>query len=91
MSTRIIINEREIRSPVAKFLLGLGALTAACIIAGLVFYVLLPIIGVVVTLSAGLFVLLVVASAIGSAALLLGMLLFGWVFGKSEIKFIRFK
>ena len=91
MTTRVIINEKEIHSPAVKFLLALVALSAACIIAGLLFYVLLPIIGIAVTLSAGVIVLLFVASVIGAGALLLGMLLFGWIFGKSEFKFIRIK
>lgn len=89
MPMHIIINGREIRSTPLKALLAMTALAGASLIAGLVFYVLLPIIGIAVTLTAGLIVLLLVASIVGAGAILLVSLLFGWAFGKSDIRFIQ--
>lgn len=89
MSTHIIINNREINSPVAKGLIIVGAISSASIVTTLVVFVLLPFVGIVVTFSIGLLLALAAATILGLGVATLGTLLFGWLFGPTEFSIRR--
>ena len=52
MATQILINGKEVTSPFAKAFLVFGAIITVALVTAVVIFVLLPIIGVAVTLSA---------------------------------------
>ena len=87
MSTQVIINGKEITNPAAKASLVLGAILIAALITALIVFVLLPLVGVAVTLSVGLVAILFIASLIGIVSLLFGATLFGWLFGPMQFRF----
>lgn len=84
MSMRIVLNGREVMSPAAKFGLSFAAVLGAAVMTALVVFVLLPLIGIAVTLSVSLFVIILVATVAGIVSLLLGSLLFAWLVGPVE-------
>jgi hypothetical protein len=68
MRLRIIINDKECTSPIVKFALAAAALIGTIAVATLILFVLLPIIGVSVTVVLGLFIAItlgVFAAAVG--------------------------
>lgn len=85
MSMRIIINDKEYTSPVVKFGLAAAALIGTIVIAALIIFVFLPIIGVSITVVLGLF--LSIMAGIFAAAV---ALTFGGVVLASLIAFVDF-
>lgn len=69
ISIAININGKEVENPLLKLIIGLA-------VAGLVVFVILPIIGVVVSFSVGLVILLVPAILIGLPLLVVGSVIF---------------
>jgi len=86
MTTRIIINEKEVTNPFVKALLITGAIFVAAIVTAIVIFVLLPIIGVAVSLSIGFVVIFIVATIISVATLAVVALISAWLFGASEFR-----
>ena len=89
MTTRIIINGREITNPLIKALLILVTIMVAAIVTAVVIFVLLPVIGIVVSLSVGFIVIFVIATVVSIAALALMTLISAWLFGASEFRIER--
>jgi membrane protein implicated in regulation of membrane protease activity len=89
MATRIIINDREVTNPYIKGLLILGSILVAALVATLVIFVLLPIIGIAVTVSVGFIVVLIIATLLSAATLALVTVLAAWLFGAAEFRFDR--
>lgn len=89
MATRIIINGKEVTNPFVKGLLILGAIIVAALVIAIVIFVLLPIIGVAVTLSVGFIVIFIIATIVGVATLTLATLLSAWLFGAAEFRIER--
>ncbi|HEY9051964.1 MAG TPA: hypothetical protein VIQ03_10500 [Gammaproteobacteria bacterium] len=89
MNTRIIINGKEVTSPLLKTLLVLGAIIVSATVIAIVVFVLLPLIGVAVTLSAGFIIVFVIAAIVGVAILVLVAFLSAWLFGAAELRIER--
>ncbi len=89
MTTRIIINGKEVTNPFTKALLILGAIIFAALVAALVIFVLLPIIGVAVTLSVGFLAIFIVAIMVSVVALVLVTVISSWMFGSTEFRIER--
>jgi len=86
MTTRVIINEREITNPVAKAALAFGFILIASLISLFFIFVLLPVAGIVITLSIGFVVVFVIATIAGFAALILTTAIFGRFFGSTDFR-----
>ena len=89
MATKIIINGKEITNPFAKALLIFGAIVVAAMVTAVVIFVLLPIIGVAVTLSVGFIVIFIVATIVSVATLALVTIISAWLFGAAEFRIER--
>lgn len=89
MKTRIIINGKEISNPVTRFLLILSAIIMAAVVMALIIFVLLPIIGVAVTLTVGFIAIFIVAAMASVAALVLVTIVSSWIFGSTEFRVER--
>lgn len=87
MTTYIVINGKEVTNPIAKAAVALGAILSAAIVTSIVVFVLLPIIGVVVTLSVGFIAIVIIAISVGVSALIFGAAILGWLFGPTEFRF----
>jgi hypothetical protein len=72
MRLRIIINDKECTSPIIKYGLAAAALFGTIAIAVLIIFVLLPIIGVSVTVILGLFIVIAVGVFAAAVALTVG-------------------
>jgi len=81
MTTRIIINEKEVTNPFVRGVLILGAIIVAALVTAIVIFVLLPVIGAAVTLSFGFIVIFIVATIVSVATLISA-----WLFGAAEFR-----
>jgi len=89
MNTRIIIKGKEVSNPFARALLLLGAIIVAALVAAVVIFVLLPVIGIAVTLSFGFIVIFVIAIMASVISLVLVTMISSWLFGSTEFRVIR--
>ncbi len=89
MNTRIIINGNEVNNPLTKILLILGTIIIATLVTAVVIFILLPIIGVAVTLSIGFIVIFFIATIASVAALVLVTIISSWLFGSTEFRIVR--
>ena len=89
MNTRIIINGKEVNNPFVRFLLILGAIIIAALVTVGVIFILLPLIGIAVTLSIGFILIFVVATMASVAALVLVTIISSWFFGSTEFRIVR--
>jgi hypothetical protein len=89
MNARIIINGKEVTNPFARFLLVLGAIIIAALVTVGVIFILLPLIGVAVTLSIGFVLIFVVATMVSVVALVLVTIISSWLFGSTEFRIVR--
>jgi hypothetical protein len=90
MNTRIIINGKEVTSPLTKYLLILSAIIIAALVAAVVIFVLFPLIGIVLTLSVGVIAIFIVAMMVSAAVLVLLTFISSWLFGSAEFRIERF-
>lgn len=72
MSLRIFINDKEYTSPIVKYGLAVAALAGTIAISALIIFVLLPIIGVSVTVVFGLVIAITVGIFAAAVALTIG-------------------
>ena len=86
MATKILINGREVTNPFLKAFLVLGAIITVAIVAAVVIFILLPIIGVAVTLSAGFVLIFIAAIFVGIATLAFVTALLAMLFGGMEFR-----
>lgn len=86
MATLIIINGKEVTNPFVKAFLIFGAICFTSLVAAIVIFVLLPIIGIAATLSFGFVVIFIVATIAGIATLLFVTSILGWMFGSAELR-----
>jgi len=91
MTTRIIINGKEITNPFTRFLLILSTILMTALVSAGVIFVLLPIIGIAVTLSVGFILIVFAAIMVSVVALLLSMIISAWLFGTSEFRIKRIR
>ena len=89
MNTRIIINGKEVSNPFTRALLLLGAIIFAALVAAVVIFILLPLIGIAVTLSFGFIVIFIVAIMASVVALMLVTMISSWLFGSTEFRVVR--
>jgi len=90
MATRILINGKEVTNPFLKTIFILGAILTTALVTSIVIFILLPIIGVAVTLSVGFVIIFIAASVISVVALGIAVVLFSWIFGIAEFRFENF-
>lgn len=86
MATKILINGKEVTNPYVKAFLVIGAIITMALVTTVVIFVLLPIIGVAVTLSAGFVVIFIVAIFLGIATLAFVTAMLGMLFGAMEFR-----
>lgn len=91
MATRIIINDKEVTNPITKTFLIVGAIIIAALVSAFVIFVMLPIIGVAVTLSVGFIVIFIVATIVSAATLVFVTIIVGWLFGAAEFRYEKTK
>ena len=89
MNTRIIINGKEVSNPFTRALLLLAAIIFAALVAAVVIFILLPLIGIAVTLSFGFIVIFIVAIMASVVALMLVTMISSWLFGSTEFRVVR--
>lgn len=89
MNTQIIINGTQMTNPFARFIVILTAIIIAALAAAFVIFILLPLIGVAVTLSVGFIVILVLATMASVVALVLVTFISSWLFGSAEFRIER--
>ena len=77
MATHIVINGREVTNPVAKAAIGMVAVLFAGLVAAAVIFIVLPLVGIAVTLSVGLIGVVLVALGVGIPVLILGGAILG--------------
>jgi len=87
MATQVIIHGREVNQPAIKATLIFAAVVFAALVTAVVVFVLLPLIGVVITLSAGVAAILLMAAMFGISTLIFSAAIVAWCFGPSEIHF----
>jgi len=86
MTIQIVINGKEVTNPFTKAFLVFGAIIIAALGTALVIFVLLPIIGIAVTLSAGFIVICIVATIVCITTLAFGTTILGLLFGSTEFR-----
>lgn len=69
----------------------LGAIVVAALVTAVVIFVLLPLIGVAVTLSIGFILIFIVATLASVAALVLITIISSWLFGSAEFRVKRIR
>ena len=89
MATQILINGKEVTNPFAKAFLVIGVIITVAFVMAVVTFVLLPIIGVAVTLSAGVVAIFIVAIIVGVAMLAFVTAMLGLLFGALEFRIER--
>jgi len=72
MATRIVINGQEVDNPMAQAALGVLAVLFFGVFAAVVVVLVLPLLGIAVTLAVGLFAVLLAALGIGIPMFILG-------------------
>lgn len=85
MTMHIVLNGREVTSPAAKFGISVAAVLGAALVTAAVVFILLPLIGVAVTLSMGLVAILLVAVLAGIAVVVLSSFLYASLVGPVEL------
>ena len=86
MTTQVVINGKEVTNPVAKTALAFGAILIVTLITTVIVFVLLPLVGIVVTLTIGFIAVFIVAIIAGITTLALSVAVFGWLFGPTEFR-----
>ncbi|MFC1589629.1 hypothetical protein ACFL3P_05085 [Pseudomonadota bacterium] len=89
MTTRIIINGKEVTNPLTRVLLILSAILITALVSAIVIFILLPIIGIAVTLSVGFILIFVAASIVSMVALALMTVISSRYFGTTEFRIER--
>ena len=90
MTTRIIINGKEVSNPFTRTLLILAAIIVTALAAALVIFVLFPVIGIAVTLSVGVIAIVILATMVSVVVLLLITFISSWLFGSAEFRIEKF-
>jgi len=91
LKTHILINEKEITNPVAKFLFILSAIIVTAVATAIGVFVLLPVIGIAITLSAGFIFIVIAASFFGLLSLIISSFIISSLFGTTELRFQKKK
>ena len=89
MATRIIINGKEVTNSITRALLILSAILITALVTSIVIFILLPIIGIAVTLSVGFILIFVVASIMSMVSLALMTLISSKYFGTTDVRIER--
>ena len=89
MNTQIIINGKQVTNPFTRLMVIVGAIIIAALAAAFVIFILLPLIGIAVTLSVGFIVILVLATMASVVALVLVTIISSWLFGSAEFRIER--
>ena len=89
MNTQIIINGKQVSNPFIRSLLILAAIITAALVTAVVIFILLPLIGVAVTLSVGFIAIFVVATMVSVVFLVLLTIISSWLFGSTEFRIVR--
>lgn len=89
MVTRIIINGNEVTHPLSRSLLIFGAILITALVTAGVIFILLPIIGIAVTLSISFILIFIVAAIASMISLALMTLISSKYFGTTEFRIER--
>ena len=77
MGPKIVINDKEVKNPLFRVLISIGAILFSVFVAGLTVFIVLPLVGVVVSTTIGVVIVVLVVLAIGIPILIL----VGWIIG----------
>jgi len=86
MTTRIVINGKEVTNPVAKAGLIFGFVFIMFLLSVVIIFVLLPLVGIVMTLSVSFVVIFMATIIAGITALVLSTTVFSWLFGPTDFR-----
>ncbi|MCK4704993.1 MAG: hypothetical protein KAT90_05900 [Gammaproteobacteria bacterium] len=89
MTTRIIINGKEVTNPFSRALLILSAILITALVTAVVIFILLPLIGIAVTLSISFVLIFIVAAIVSVMSLALMMSISGKFFGTTDFRIER--
>ncbi|MDH5389381.1 MAG: hypothetical protein OEY06_13165 [Gammaproteobacteria bacterium] len=89
MTTRIIINGNEVTNPFSRALLIMSAILIIALVTTVVIFILLPLIGIAVTLSIGFVLIFIIAAVVSVVSLALMMALSGKFFGTTDFRIER--
>jgi hypothetical protein len=73
----IVVNGKKITNPIAILIVGLSSVILTGLITALVIFLILPLAGVVLSLSVGLTIVIFIAILVGLPILILGRIIFG--------------
>lgn len=79
MAKNIDINGKAVTHPVARTAIGMAAVLGVGVVAAMVIFLVLPLVGIVVTLSVGLVGVVLFALGVGIPVLILGSAILGVV------------
>ena len=77
MGPNIVINGKEVKNPLFRVLISIGAILFSLLVAGLTVFLVLPLVGVIVSTTIGVVIVVLVALVIGIPILIL----VGWIIG----------
>jgi ABC-type transport system involved in cytochrome c biogenesis permease component len=77
MGPKIVINDKEVKNPIFRVLISIGAILFSVLVAGLTVFLVLPLVGVVFSTTIGIVIIVLVALVIGLPILIL----VGWIIG----------
>ncbi|MDA3886999.1 MAG: hypothetical protein PF638_15540 [Candidatus Delongbacteria bacterium] len=77
MGPKIVINDKEVKNPIFRVLISIGAILFSVLVAGLTVFLVLPLVGVVVGTTFAIVITVLVALVIGIPILVL----VAWIIG----------
>jgi len=86
VATHGLIDGREVNQHAVKATLAFAAALFSALLAAVIVFVLLPLIGMAITLSAGVAAILLIAAVSGISTLIFGATIVAWCFGPAVIR-----
>jgi hypothetical protein len=86
MTTRVVINGKEVTNPVARTALVFGAVIVVALVAAVIVLLLLPLVGIAVTLTIGFVAVITVAIIASFIVFVVSASVFGRLFGPTEFR-----
>ena len=86
VATHVLIDGRAVSQRAVKAKLAFAALLFSALFTAVIVFVLLPLIGLAITLSAGVVVILLMAAASGMSTLIFGAAIVAWCFGPAVMR-----
>jgi len=86
VATHVLIDGREVNQRTIKATLAFAAVIFSALLTAVVVFVLLPLIGMAITLSAGLVAIMLIATVSGLSIPIFGTAIVAWCFGSAVVR-----